>query len=224
SAAAASGRSSCRSPEPRRRAGGAGCPRSRSERRGETRRAHPAARGHEPRAPSPRERARPTREAGVGRGRSAAGATGRVPLAGGAARAQEPAPVASDVALSQEDRIRELERTVQGLTEELARTRVELAVPENSASLTSQWGYGPAASKVYERDRGLSIGGYAEGRYTAFVNNKGDESNTADLERAVLYTSYKFNDHLVFNSEIEFEHASTEQTVTTSLGGQEGGS
>ena len=160
----------------------------------------------------------------MGRGRGARIAIGLVALAVGAARAEEPKPVASDVALSQEDRIQELERTVQGLTEELARTRVELAVPESSASLTSQWGYGPAASKVYERDRGLSIGGYAEGHYTAFVNNKGDESNTADLERAVLYTGYKFNDHLVFNSEIEFEHASTEETVTTSRGGQEGGS
>jgi len=142
-----------------------------------------------------------------------------------AARAEDPQPVTPDVALSQEDRIEELERVVQGLTEELARTRVGVAVPEDAeGSLTSQWGYGPAASKVYEQDRGLSIGGYGEGHYTAFVGNKGDESNSADLERAVIYMGYKFNDHIVFNSEIEFEHASTEHTVTTGADGREGGS
>ena len=145
-----------------------------------------------------------------------------LPLVAGVATAAE--PVAPDVALSQEDRIAELERTVHALTEELARTQVGLAVPEEGASLTSQWGYGPAASKVYERDHGLSIGGYTEGHYTTFVGNKGDERNRADLERVVLYTGYKFNDHIVFNSEIEFEHASTEQTATTGEGGAEGGS
>lgn len=144
---------------------------------------------------------------------------GLVALAVGAAGAEEPKPAAPEVALSQEDRIAELERTVQGLTEELARTKVDLAVPEESASLTGQWGYGPAASKVYERDRGLSIGGYGEGFYSALVGDKGSEQNHADMLRAVLYTGYKFDDHLVFNSEIEFEHASSEKTVTNDEGG-----
>ena len=87
--------------------------------------------------------------------------------------AAQPAATDPDAALSQEDRIAELERTVQVLSEELARTRAEVAVPEDAASLQSQWGYGPAASKVYERDRGLSIGGYGEGYYRNFVSDRG---------------------------------------------------
>src|SRR5439155_524812 len=31
--------------------------------------------------------------------------------------------------------------------------------------------------------------------------------DTADLERAVFYFGYKWTDHVLFNSEIEFEHA-----------------
>ena len=140
----------------------------------------------------------------------------------GPAVAQQSAPD-PDRALSQEDRIAELERTVQTLADELARARVDVAVPQDSASLTSQWGYGPAASKVYERDRGLSIGGYAEGFYTNYVSDQGHGTDKtldrSDMLRAVLYTGYRFNEHFVFNSEIEFEHGSTESTVTNEEGG-----
>lgn len=113
-------------------------------------------------------------------------------------------------ALAQEDRIGELERKVEVLTEELERTRADLAVPESK--LESTFGLGPAASKVYGLTRGLSIGGYAEGFYTGVVDDKHDsgERNRIDMLRAVLYTGYKFTDHIVWNSEIEFEHASTE--------------
>jgi hypothetical protein len=132
----------------------------------------------------------------------------------------QPAASGSDAALSQEDRIAELERTVETLVEELARTRAEVAVPEDSASLASQWGYGPAASKIYERDRGLSIGGYGEGFYRNIVGDRDSGSkDRADMLRAVLYAGYRFNEHIVFNSEIEFEHASTEPTITNDEGG-----
>jgi hypothetical protein len=126
----------------------------------------------------------------------------------------------ADEALSQADRIAELERTVQALSEELARTRVEVAVPEDS--LTSAWGFGPAASKVYGRDRGLSIGGYGEGFYTNYVADQGhgtgETLDRADLLRAVLYTGYRFNENIVFNAEIEFEHATTEATRSSGGG------
>ena len=92
---------------------------------------------------------------------------------------KEGAPTSS-AALAQEDRIAELERTVATLAEELARTRAELAVPEDEASLTSHHGYGPAASKVYERDRGLSIGGYGEAFYTA--GKEVTETRTAEQD------------------------------------------
>jgi hypothetical protein len=140
----------------------------------------------------------------------------------GPAAAQQPAPD-PDRALSQEDRIAELERTVQTLADELARARVDVAVPEDAASLESQWGYGPAASKVYERDRGLSLGGYGEGNYTNFVSDQGHgtdkDLDRSDMLRAVIYMGYRFNENIVFNSEIEFEHSSTESTITNEEGG-----
>src|SRR5512145_715921 len=71
-----------------------------------------------------------------------------------------------DEELAADDRVSELERKVDLLTEELARTRQDMAVPEEEVELESTWGLGPAASKVYGIGRGLSIGGYAEGLYT----------------------------------------------------------
>jgi len=129
----------------------------------------------------------------------------------------------ADVALSQEDRIAELERTVETLARELARAQVDVAVPVDSEALASQWGYGPAASKVYERDRGLSLGGYAEGFYTNYVSDQGHgtskQLDRSDMLRAVLYVGYRFNENLVFNSEIEFEHGTTEPTISNDEGG-----
>jgi hypothetical protein len=124
----------------------------------------------------------------------------------------------ADEDLAQEDRMRELERKVELLTEELARTRQDMAVPEDG-ELTSAWGMGPGASKIYGIAKGLSIGGYAEGRYTAVVADKkrSGEHNEADFTRVVLYTGYKFTDNIVFNTEIEFEHGSTEENGSVSV-------
>jgi len=71
---------------------------------------------------------------------------------------------------------------------------------------------GPSASKVYGVERGISIGGYGEIVYTNFAaeNEAGADSgkvDTADALRLVMYLGYRFNDKIVFNSEIEFEHA-----------------
>jgi opacity protein-like surface antigen len=124
---------------------------------------------------------------------------------------------AADAQLAQEDRIAELERTVKVLADELERTRADVTVPEEEA-LESQFGLGPAASKVFAAARGLSLGGYSEGYYKAFVNDSNGEKNRTDLLRAVLYAGYKFNENIVFNSEIEFEHATTEETVSSGPG------
>ena len=134
-----------------------------------------------------------------------------------------------DKKLAESDRVSELERKVDLLTDELARTKQEMAVPEEKQELQSVWGLGPGASKIYGIARGLSIGGYAEAFYGAVVADKrrSGEHDRADLARAVLYTGYKFTDHILFNTEIEFEHATTEETATTANGtteAEEGGS
>jgi len=66
---------------------------------------------------------------------------------------------------------------------------------------------------VYGRSVGVSIGGYGEMLLEAL--DREDEGGSAvpaprsrlDLLRAVFYFGYKFTDDLLFNSEIEFEHA-----------------
>jgi hypothetical protein len=120
---------------------------------------------------------------------------------------------ASDRALAQQDQIDALEEKVDLLTRELARVKEEVVVPEETPTLESYRGLGPAASKVYAFSQGLSIGGYAEGYYRNIVSDRnsdgGDDPNRADALRTVLYVGYKFNDWLTFNSEFEFEHATT---------------
>jgi hypothetical protein len=107
----------------------------------------------------------------------------------------------------------ETDRKVDVLAEEMAKLKDAIVVPE-STELTSAHGLGPAASKIYHVDRGLSIGGYGEGYYRKSVTDTADNPDRADAQRFVLYTGYKFNDWILFNSEVEFEHATTEATVT----------
>lgn len=111
----------------------------------------------------------------------------------------------------------ESERKTNVLAEELEKLRTQLTIPER-AELKSLYGLGPAASKVYGVERGLSIGGYGEAFYSKFVSDKtAKDKDTSDFLRAVLYTGYKFTDRIIFNSELEFEHGST--SATKSAGG-----
>ncbi len=101
--------------------------------------------------------------------------------------------------------VEELERRLDLVTEELQKLKNESAVegPEYS----STFGFGPAASKVYQLNKGLSIGGYGEGQFKNFTSDKGSKTDQADMLRAILYFGYKFSDSIIFNSEIEIEHA-----------------
>lgn len=109
-------------------------------------------------------------------------------------------------------RVRELEQQVDTLSRELERKRLgAAAIP---AAEGSAHGLGPAASKVYRVERGVSIGGYGEMLYEDFDATRDDGSESGrkdqlDFVRAVFYFGYKFNDRILFNSEIEYEHAST---------------
>ena len=126
---------------------------------------------------------------------------------------------AEDEKRASDDRIDELEHKVEVLTDELAKTRQDMGVPEEKTELESVHGLGPGASKIYGITRGLSIGGYAEGGYTAVVQDKrrSGDKNHADFTRAVLYAGYKFTDRILFNTEIEFEHGSTEENGSVSV-------
>ncbi len=113
-------------------------------------------------------------------------------------------------------RLTEMERKVDALTQELEKLKLGDA-SESPASSGAQPGFGPSASKIYAaRPDKISLGGYGEFQYLAPSRRKqnGDDSGlkkTSDLRRFVIYTGYKFNDWILFNSEFEVEHAGTGQ-------------
>ena len=110
-----------------------------------------------------------------------------------------------------------LDRKTNVLAEEVEKIRTEMFIPED-IEYKSAYGLGPAASKVYQAGKGLSVGGYGEFNYQSFVGDEKDnESDNADFERLVLYVGYKFTDNILFNSEIEFEHASTDKGGSVSV-------
>mgnify|MGYP000163559172 CR=1 FL=1 len=112
----------------------------------------------------------------------------------------------------------EASRKTNVIAETVDQLRTQLTIPED-LELEGEYGMGPAASKVYRQQHGLSIGGYGEASFTSYVNdrNPGD-SNVGDFERLVLYTGYKFNDWIVLNAEVEFEHGGTASSESASSG------
>lgn len=114
---------------------------------------------------------------------------------------------------SSPDKLQELERKVEALSQEIEKLKLgEAAEPAAEKSIE---GSAPAASKVYRAAvKKVSIGGYGEFAYQNFskrAQNAGPAGvrDTADALRAVLYFGYKFSERILFNSELEFEHAST---------------
>jgi hypothetical protein len=109
--------------------------------------------------------------------------------------------------------IEELRRQIDVLTREIE--NLKSAAPEKPpAGSRGAFGLGPAASKIYGMTRGVSIGGYGEALYQNFDRERddgapSDRTDSIDLARAVFYFGYKFDDRFLFNSEIEYEHAST---------------
>ncbi len=137
-------------------------------------------------------------------------------LAGLALASSAGADAIPDEQRAQEDRIAELERIVEVLADELDRTRDSMALPEDP-ELIPRYGRGPGASKVYGLAQGLSIGGYGEMVYQHFFGEP-EKSDRWDSLRTVLYVGYKFTDRIVFNTEIEFEHATSESTQSSGDG------
>src|SRR6185295_7052115 len=121
-----------------------------------------------------------------------------------------------------ERRLRELEQKVAQMqpSNDLAEVRRQIEIlgqeieslktgasEKNVSADIPQYGLGAAASKVYRANEGVSIGGYGEMIY----ENREGELASADSLRAVVYTGYKFNDRVLFNSELEVEHANLER-------------
>lgn len=107
----------------------------------------------------------------------------------------------------------ELERKMEVLTQEFEKLKLgEAAEPTASVPVL---GFAPAASKVYgARPNKVSIGGYGEMIYQNASKRRQDGGaagtrDTVDFLRAILYVGYKFNDWIIFNSELEFEHGTT---------------
>jgi hypothetical protein len=133
------------------------------------------------------------------------------------ARAQEPVPhqqpARPEAAVDTLD-VAVMRRQIEAITRQLEELQLgrELVIEAD----TSLHGLGPAASKVYKVRQGVSIGGYGEMLYENFAEERQDEAPSGredriDFVRAIVYAGYKFNDRLLFNSEIEFEHGSVEE-------------
>jgi len=102
----------------------------------------------------------------------------------------------------------ELERRMDVLAGEVERLRIgDAALPADEGVN----GMGPAASKVYRSDGGVTIGGYGEVKYHNYAaeDESGNDSGAVDgvdVHRVILYAGYRFNKKWVLNTEIEFEH------------------
>jgi hypothetical protein len=128
---------------------------------------------------------------------------------GAPAKAQE-----SDTTLAR------LQAQLDAITRELEELRLGRDVVVEAD--TSVLGFGPAASKVYKVRQGVSLGGYGEVLYENFASETQSDAPSGltdqiDALRAIVYVGYKFSDKILFNSEIEFEHGSTEEGGSVSV-------
>lgn len=113
-----------------------------------------------------------------------------------------------------------LRRQIEAITREIEELRLGQDVVVRADS--GRFGFGPAASKVYGVGQGVSIGGYGEVLYENFADERqdgtpADLTDQIDALRAIVYVGYKFSDRFLFNSEIEFEHGTTDQAGSVSL-------
>ncbi|HTO71592.1 MAG TPA: hypothetical protein VMR31_17155 [Myxococcota bacterium] len=123
----------------------------------------------------------------------------------------KPPPATTDAERARDDEIADLKNQLATVVNEVEALRAQLAAPEEATTLTSQNGFGPAASKVYQIAKGVSIGGYLEGHYAIRGFGDARQSDEMNLDREVLYVGYKFNDWMTWNSELEFENGGTER-------------
>lgn len=108
----------------------------------------------------------------------------------------------SSTATDAEERIQELEEKVAILAEEIEGRRRE-GIVSGEYEYEPMRGVGPAGAKIYAVEQGLSIGGYGQAFYRDSSIEGQDE---ADFIRQIFYFGYRFNDWILLNTEVEFEH------------------
>jgi len=124
-------------------------------------------------------------------------------------------------------KLEELSRRIDILAQEIQNLKMGEAAPAIEAGATAgeksveRYGIGPAAAKIYGMKKGVSIGGYGEVLYDNFASkdqsgNPASGDDVITLLRAVLYLGYKFDQHFVLNTEIEYENA----VVASDKGGE----
>ncbi|MCM2269877.1 MAG: hypothetical protein NDJ75_07235, partial [Thermoanaerobaculia bacterium] len=121
------------------------------------------------------------------------------------------AAVAAAQSPSASPEVAELARRIELVAAELETMKLGEAAVEAD---TSVYGLGPAASKVYRKAKGVSIGGYGELLYQNFSgsNDAGAPSgklDDLDVLRGIVYVGYKWSDKWILNTEFEWEHGST---------------
>ncbi|HEY1435488.1 MAG TPA: TonB-dependent receptor [Thermoanaerobaculia bacterium] len=134
---------------------------------------------------------------------------------------------ASSTSAETNAKLEELSRRIDILAQEIQNLKMGEAAPTLEAGAAAgeksveRYGIGPAAAKIYSTKKGVSIGGYGEILYSNFAakDQSGAPSHSQDVItdlRAVVYIGYKFDDHFVLNSEIEYENA----VVASDKGGE----
>lgn len=126
----------------------------------------------------------------------------------------------SSAQTTQSDSLRELARKMEILAEELEKSKLgEVAETKYEA----QRGLGPGAAKVYQlKKNGVSVAGYGELLYENYAKKREDGKDANKLDqldylRNVVYFGFRYNDWILFNSEIEFEHATTGKRGSVSV-------
>ena len=114
---------------------------------------------------------------------------------------------------------RELRAAMEVLMEDLELRQLGLAPePSGGGALLgpvgeSRTGLSPSASKVYSaEDGGVSIGGYGEWIFSDF---QGRDDDRADALRTILYVGHRFSENWLLNTELEFEHGTTDDSSGT---------
>ncbi len=118
----------------------------------------------------------------------------------------ESAEEAATAEQEQQVDVAELERRIDVLAEEIERLRSGESGERLDVDQARRLGLAPSAAATYAIDRGVSIAGYGEMLLENYADSSG-KTTQFDYLRAILYAGYRFNDRLLFNSEIEVEHA-----------------